>query len=505
MSYNYSTTLSYDGLDAFVEYYTEEHPISQKNDLTVRCNSTYTITITGTTISCSTSVWRYRDYSYFFLTINNDKEPYEYTDYIVGKNNNPPPNLPTISPTVSTTRVPTAYSLYNGDNTSTPYGNFMLLATSRVFLDIKTYICSPGFTFVNTTLPPPIYTLNKYSLFNNKYLYQSVTEIYVGINFVFLPVPSGNNGKIFFIKDKNNNAANSNIVIIPPTSVTIDGQNTCTISVNSGCLTLMCDGTKYLIVNAYPSINQGLVPTAINLNSFFGRPINTFGTAIINKINVFNVNDHSIRSNLSYNNSVDLQPLPQGSSPAMCIIVYAGDANNAASRDEHHPLYITYYGLDNRDNYSYIYTNGNKTSSGIVLITDGNRWYIAGWMWGNQWEWDSNNTAGNYKDIPLHNGFLNVTNADATVRNQILYAASTSCLKIIKVTRNSNTIKQHYSVKDASDASITNVYLNTSNSQSPSNYSMYYKTNNTNSCVWFACHVSGGNTYYYPVIGYTPN
>jgi len=499
-SYNYSTTLSRSGPVVSANYFVET---LSKDDLTTTCLTDYTITITGNTITCTTSVSSYRDFSSFFLnTINNGNLPHPNTRVMFGENT-------TISEPINvngSTRVITRYSHTNNfNNHPNTYRSIMLQTTSVIEIDITRHVCSPGFTFVNTIVSSTV-SIDQNTLDSNFVLRGIIYNLYksesirnFGIHFVFLPDPALYNGKMFFIKDKTNNAGNNPIYIIPPTNVTIDGSNHFIITANSGCLTLRCDGANYLIVNYYPSNKQPIVQR--NTGSSYNYGLNTRKPAIVNTINVFNVNDSPDRSNLIFTNAVNL-PNPTPGTPAMCIIVYAGDANGLDSRRDTHPLYlVATNSIDGIAGNPYIYTDGNKKSSGIVLITEGTTWYIAGWMWGDRWQWDGENTAGNYTDIPLHNGFLQVTNAGA--RNQILYAASTSCLKIIKIT-NASTFQQ-YSVKNANNPSITNVYLNTTNSTSPANYSLSYRDSNVNSCIWFACHVSGGNTYYYPIIGYTPN
>lgn len=396
-------------------------------------------------------------------------------------------------------------------------GNVFVYATaiSIVRANIVTYICRDGYTFVDNTTTEvtdgtnvitgvqsgiTMYYPQQYDNFSTS---TSTIRVPMNINFVFLPVTSGNSGKMFFIKNKGTAHPNypNPIHIIAPTGVMIDGQNTYKTGNDISCLTLMCDGTKYLIVNEYPSYNQPIVSRNTTISySFPQDTTKTRKTAILNTINVFNVNDFPERYNLTFTNAV---LLPNPTTPAMCIIVYAGDASLLASRSSNHPLYLfANNSIDGIAGDPYIYTDGNYKSAGIVLITDGTRWYIAGWMLGSGWNWTDTPTKGTSKNIPAFNGFLN----SQTVRTQLLYAEAYSCLKIIKNTITSTTAKQYYSVADANDTSITNVYLNTTNSLSTiSSYSMFYSGNNRNSCIWFACHVSGGNTYYYPVIGYTPN
>lgn len=408
---------------------------------------------------------------------------------------------------------PNAYSV----ETRTRNGNVYVYATaiSIVRANLVTYICRDGYTFVDNTTTEVTdgtnvitgvqsgLTMSYPEPYDTYSTSTSTIRVPMNINFVFLPAPATYSGKMFFIKNKGTIHPNypNPIHIIAPTGIMIDGQNIYRMLDNISCLTLMCDGSKYLIVNYYPSINQPIVSRNTNRIYSFPQDITkTKKTAILNTINVFNVNDFPERSNLDFTNAVNL---PNPTTPAMCIIVYAGDALLSASRNETHPLYLLATNpIDTIVSDPYIYTDGNYKSAGIVLITDGARWYIAGWMWGSGWNWTDTPTRGTVKNIPAFNGFL----VSSQVRTQILYAEAYSCLKIIKNTFTTVTTKQYYSVADANNTAISNVYLNTTNSQSTiSSYSMYYSGDNRNSCIWFACHVSGGNTYYYPVIGYTPN
>ena len=95
-----------------------------------------------------------------------------------------------------------------------------LTLTLDLVLVFKTYICNDGLTLVDTT--------SSYAC-------------------VFLPDPSVNTGKMYYIKDKSSNAGTYPIRIIAPTNVNIDNTNTFTIGNNGGCLTLVCDGTQYRI------------------------------------------------------------------------------------------------------------------------------------------------------------------------------------------------------------------------------------------------------------------
>jgi len=311
---------------------------------------------------------------------------------------------------------------------------------------------------------------------------------------LLLPSPS-NNKKLLFIKDKNWNAATNNITVVAPTGVNIDGANTKTINDNGGCLTLVSDGTQYWIANYYPSNRQLSLYKA---NGSLVTNSDKIASASINTINVFSVDKNTARQ--SGDNRINL---PTASRGAICVIVYAG--SNSSKLNDGNVLNInSSTTIDNNSEYTstntpYIYTDESYKSSGAVCISDGLTWFIAGWYFGSFWQWGATDQ-GRYQDIPSKDAYLRID----TWKNQVLYrmvSDEAPCLKIVKVNHNN---RQCYSVANANDSSVTEVYLNTSNSTS-SRHCLEYHSGNQYSCVWLASARVGANTYYYPIIGYTPN
>lgn len=261
------------------------------------------------------------------------------------------------------------------------------------------------------------------------------------------------------------------------------------------CLILYNNGEYWTIMNEYPSNRQSSLSKA---NGSLVTNSDKIASASINTINVFSVDTNTARQ--SGDNRINL---PTPSRGAICVIVYAG--SNSSKLNNGNVLNInSSTTIDNNSEYTstntpYIYTDESYKSSGVVFISDGLTWFIAGWYFGSFWQWGATDK-GRYQDIPSKDAYLRLN----TWKNQLLYRMASSeapCLKIVKVNHNN---RQCYSVANANDSSVTDVYLNTSNSTS-SRHCLEYHDGNQYSCVWLASARVGGNTYYYPIIGYTPN
>lgn len=341
---------------------------------------------------------------------------------------------PTGIGTSTTTNIGTSATISTGYcGGSLAYANVGVFYHSNANITFTSYVCSDGFTFVNTSQ-------NKTQDFNrevtsdeqlNELAYLYPTGGLTGIKIVsdtttfnsatvFLPAPSGNSGKIYFIKDKSWNAANNPIIVIAPTGVNIDGANTKTINHNGGCLTLVCDGTQYWIANYCTPGTEFSYGVA-------------YGSGHTAKINTFNY----IQGDGLNKGGVTL---PTATSGAICIIALGGVNNGAAY------LYIR-TAIDNNTQYydPYIQTTTYGTPSSpscfatVMLISDGSTWYTAGTLNGSELNLGTT-TSTNTFTFPSTNSFIKA-NSNTT------YSFPTPTLGGIYImkTTNANTVTYYRS------------------------------------------------------------
>jgi len=267
---------------------------------------------------------------------------------------------------------------------------------------------------------------------------------------------------------------------------------------NYACLTLFSDGTSWIITNYYPSNNQSILPTIApptdrsSLSAFSNR-IAFYSTDVYGRTG---------------QNLIRLEQ-PINGLPGMTTVIYYG--SNANSRDTNNALaFQTYNGLTNpvdgiTAGLPYISCDNAQKSTGIVFITDGVNWYIAGWAPTSGWNWnDSTNGSmfinASYSDRDL----INIQpNANGYYRVPTLIPNSQYMLVCKSTTVGSNP-GLRYATKDAGNSSS----LNTFNTDSKS---IYWTQNTTNTCVWFVTYNNNplnigniSNISYFPIMLYTP-
>jgi hypothetical protein len=289
------------------------------------------------------------------------------------------------------------------------------------------------------------------------------------------------------------------------------------ITDNYGCLTIVSDGSQWYVANYYPSNRQGYV---FRLNGGGGRPSDSNNTAFVNS-NVLNVfrSDTSTRS--GGDNYAILPAIGGNLNPAICIIAYVG--SNVSSRGFGNALILCDQYIDgvfasssSGGNYLIVTDGGNTKSTGIILITDNQTgWYIAGWMYGDTWNWTDPDggywsiNEPNYQQTCIINSGISTggTNRFYTLPTNVV---SSPRFMIVKTTtvqltgvRFSSYIQQSTPGTPPGQGGNTS----TPNVINDSTYRLYYAGNQTNSCLWLMSQQRAGETInrYYPLIGYTPN
>jgi hypothetical protein len=314
--------------------------------------------------------------------------------------------------------------------------------------------------------------------------------------------------KLFFIKDSKFNASNKPISLALEENVTIDGQPSFRINSNGGCATIFSNDSRWYIANYYPSPIQGSLPTT---NSSITNP-NRIANASSNTINNFRTsgNDTStIDTDRQSGNNLCTLPALDGT-PKMCIVVYSG--NNAGGRHNSgsgnvlafsHSQYI-----DQNSNYSsgtgnkaYIYSNENMKNTGIVFISDGVFWYIAGWYNGSNWATSDTPTTSHTENalVDLNSHTIDLIGGTG---NGIVYrlpqnTPTTPPYLLIVKARNDAAMMEFKTITPGSSA---NIVIN------EDIRNMYFNTARNNLCIWFVRQLSSsGFIRYFPIISYTPS
>ena len=148
---------------------------------------------------------------------------------------------------------------------------------------------------------------------------------------------------------------------------------------------------------------------------------------------------------------------------------------------------------------------------GVVLISDGTTWYIAGWMWGGYWSYGNWSLDNNSQIVDLNNyvGYNTIiAGGDSSTayyskrkffRLPPTISTTTPKLFILKTCDiNDGVNNGTYSTNTGLTGTTTTGagFNGESNSQG-----IYYTGTQAYQCTWI---VQDGSTYY-PVIGYTPN
>lgn len=291
------------------------------------------------------------------------------------------------------------------------------------------------------------------------------------------------------------------------------------ITDNYGCLTVVSDGTQWYVANYYPSNRQGYT---FRLGGSGNRASDSNNTAFVNS-NVLNVFRSDISTRSGGDNYAILPAIGGNLNPAICIVAYVG--SNASSRGGGNALILCNQNVDgvfatesSGGNYYIVTDAGNTKSSGIILITDNQTgWYIAGWMYGDTWNWTDPD--GGYWPINEPNYqqtcIINSKTLPSDTGTNKFYSLPTNVVSsprfmIIKTTTvQSSGVRFSSYTQQSTPGTPPGQGGNTStpNVINDSTYRLYYAGNQTNSCLWLMSQQITGETInrYYPLIGYTPN
>jgi hypothetical protein len=301
--------------------------------------------------------------------------------------------------------------------------------------------------------------------------------------YVLLPFPDIYSGQLLFFKDSGANANNRNIILAPPNGgFTIDDSTSLTISNRAGCVTLFSDSFIWRVANYYTSNNQPTLSTASTGSFADGKQ----ATAVIGRINVFDVDSNSARQ--SGDNSVIL---PSPSAGELCMVLYIGKLSSKGSGNS---LLFQVTGgssidniYNNTNNQAYISTNTSNKSTGVVFISDGNNWYVAGYYPGANWAWETSTAVGN-TSVNLGTNLLNVT---PFISGKDYYLPPSTIGAILNIQKNISGMNTSGAIFHPNGTGFFNKDIQR----------IYYNGNPSNSSTWFVNY--GGNSY--PIIAYTPN
>jgi len=322
------------------------------------------------------------------------------------------------------------------------------------------------------------------------------------------PITSAVTGKLYFYKITGTLTRNAYILTGDGSLIKDHNIAGVVITNNHGCLTLVSNGTEWYIANYYPSSLQNSLPTT----STDVSNANKIANSTINNINIFNTDANANRRDGAAN-MVRLPAL--NGTPGICIVVYCGTidgrtggnvllfTSTEAAAGTEQKIDGPSSSYNNTSQKPYIVANETHKNTGIVFITNGTYWYIAGWFNGSNWQTSANpaNSGGvtNVQLSPLLNNYSYfITTTNGGNRYYILPQDNPSlnppALLIVKA-RSDATSMEFNSTQAGSGANVV-INKDTKN--------MYFNTTKTNICVWFVRELLSGVIRYYPIISYTP-
>jgi hypothetical protein len=322
------------------------------------------------------------------------------------------------------------------------------------------------------------------------------------------PITSAVTGKLYFYKITGTLTRNAYILTDDGSLIKDHNIAGVVITNNHGCLTLVSNGTEWYIANYYPSSLQNSLPTT----STDVSNANKIANSTINNINIFNTDANANRRDGAAN-MVRLPAL--NGTPGICIVVYCGTidgrtggnvllfTSTEAAAGTERKIDGPSSSYNNTSQKPYIVANETHKNTGIVFITNGTYWYIAGWFNGSNWQTSANpaNSGGvtNVQLSPLLNNYSYfITTTNGGNRYYILPQDNPSlnppALLIVKA-RSDATSMEFNSIQAGSGANVV-INKDTKN--------MYFNTTKTNICVWFVRELLSGVIRYYPIISYTP-
>jgi hypothetical protein len=311
------------------------------------------------------------------------------------------------------------------------------------------------------------------------------------------PITAESSGKLYFYKIKG--IRNRNVYIYTyDDSVFADyNESGILLKDNYACATLFNDGVKWYIANYYPSPAQSYLPAGTTGSPLLSSKV---GTASTNTINIFNTNGSSNRQN---SNNLCMLPALNGNT-AICTVIYAGNVNRLTNNG----LIFSHYdedisddrSIDNNPAYNVggpcIIANETSKSNGIVFISDGTVWYIAGWFFGAYWGASTSDTSSpttiSIGDLNSHTIRVTTTSG-SNIEYRLPQDTPSETPYFLIVKGNPTTSLMKFNVHTGDRFISENLKIIQMDGITP------------NICTWFVRQVTSGVTRYYPVISYTPS
>jgi len=206
---------------------------------------------------------------------------------------------------------------------------------------------------------------------------------------------------LLFIKDRGGNAGGNNIEILSAFSETqcIEEINdySAIMNANWGCMKLIYspNNQTWFVADYY----RGNIPST---NTYNPADIAADNAISPNTISIFNtdvaVSGYKPDRNAGGDNIIRINPPTSGYSVA--IICYCGTTTaNRALVIQSNGFSLDQFTGQNGTQTAYVRSDGNYKSTGVVFISDGSKWYIAGYMETYGWEWKNGDNVPGYGGI----------------------------------------------------------------------------------------------------------
>jgi hypothetical protein len=311
------------------------------------------------------------------------------------------------------------------------------------------------------------------------------------------PITLESSGKLYFYKIKGFRNRNVYIYTYDDSVFADYNESGILLKDSYACATLFNDGVKWYIANYYPSPAQSYLP-AVTADLFLSSKV---GTASSNTINIFNTNGSSDRQN---SNNLCMLPALNGNT-AICTVVYAGSvdrlSNNGLIFSHYDEAIGSSRSIDNNPGYNSgrpcIIANESRKSNGIVFISDGTTWYIAGWFFGAYWGVSTDHSSISYDTISI--GDLNShsirvsTGSGSNTQYRLPQDTPNETPYFLIVKGNPTTSRMVFNAHTGDRFISDNLKV------------IQMDGITSNICTWFVRQVISGVTRYYPVISYTPS
>ena len=404
------------------------------------------------------------------------------------------------------------------------------------------------------------YTLNVGYKSNTEFLTYSINVVlYDGLSdFIFvnsrnaqtlvvLPIATQvSDQKAIFIKDIGWYAHQNTIIVVAIDGGRIDGKGSAFITAQGGCLSLFTDKSQYYIANNYPSSSTTFKgsqpplggptgPISPNTSTYlYGKcgdsttitNVYKKGNAFTNCLNVFNTDDTPIGqiSSTARQTGPNLVTLPIPIVPCVCFVSYVGSSiatrgltGGATGPSSNWNSLMFVSGDSNKiDGSNSIYsttvcpqiftTNNSSQSTGIMFISDGTTWYIAGWAWNGGITWNGSSTPNYYMPNDYSQFAFTISSniaGSVALPSELTSTDDTGIAHpYFILTKNTNQNSINQITFSTSTTPVPNVFNNTSFSINPT-----ITTNTSLSSFLFMSEQRPNEIFirYYPIISYLPN